>query len=135
MAGFIARQLSFDWDSTTLVGVRSRGVTMSNDMVDVTTDDDDGWRTLLATPGVKSVEIQLDFVTSDEVLIAEFFNANTTGETLQADLPSSLAVPGNFSGTYHLSNLEYSGDTGGELSMSATFMSSGEVTYTASAAS
>jgi TP901-1 family phage major tail protein len=108
---------------------------MSNDMVDVTTDDDSGWRTLLATPGLKSVEIQLDFITSDEVLIAEFFNASTTGETLQADLPSSLAVPGNLSGTYHLSNLEYSGDHDGAVEMSATFMSSGAVTYTASAAS
>lgn len=134
MAGFNGRSLTFDWDSTTLVGVRSRGVTMSNDMVDVTTDDDSGWRTLLATPGLKSLEIQLDFITSDEVLIAEFFNSSTTGETLQADLPSSLASPGNLSGTYHLSNLEYSGDHDGAVEMSATFMSSGAVTYTASSA-
>jgi TP901-1 family phage major tail protein len=135
MAGFNGRELTFDWDSTTLVGVRSRGVNMSNDMVDVTTDDDSGWRTLLATPGLKSVEVTLDGITSDEVLTAEFFNASTTGETMQCNLPSSLAVPGNLSGTFSLSGFEYSAAHDGALEFSATFMSSGAVTYTASAAS
>jgi len=132
---FNGRDFTFDWDATTLVGVRTRGVTMSNEMVDVTTDDDAGWRTLLATPGVKSIEVTISGISSDEVLIAEFFNASTTGETLQGDLPSSLAVPGNFSATYHLSSLEINGEHDGAVEFSATFMSSGAVTYTASAAS
>lgn len=131
---FNGRDFTFDWDSSTLVGVRTRGVTMSNEMVDVTTDDDAGWRTLLATPGVKSVEVTISGISSDEVLIAEFFNASTTGETLQGDLPSSLANPGNFSGTYHLSSFEINGEHDGAVEFSATFMSSGAVTYTASTA-
>lgn len=130
---FNGREFTFDWDSTTLVGVRSRGVTMSNEMVDVTTDDDSGWRTLLATPGVKSVEVTISGISSDEVLMAEFFNANTTGESLVGNLPSSLTTPGNLTGTYHLSSLETNGDHDGAVEFSATFMSSGEVTYTASA--
>lgn len=134
MAGFNGRDFTFDWDSSTLVGVRTRGVTMSNEMVDVTTDDDSGWRTLLATPGVKSIEVTISGISSDEVLIAEFFNASTTGETLQGDLPSSLNSPGNFSGTYHLSSFEINGEHDGAVEFSATFMSSGEVTYTASSA-
>lgn len=135
MAGFNGRTLTFDWNATTLVGVRSRGVTMNNEMVDVTTDDDSGWRTLLATPGVKSIEVTISGITSDEVLLAEFFNASTSGEILKADLPSSLAVPGNYSGTYHLSSFEHNGEHDGAVEFSATFMSSGAVTYTASAAS
>jgi TP901-1 family phage major tail protein len=134
MAGFNGREFTFDWDATTLVGVRSRGVTMSNDMVDVTTDDDAGWRTLLATPGMKAIEVTVSGISSDEVLIAEFFNASTTGETLQGDLPSSLASPGNLSGTFHLSSFEINGEHDGAVEFSATFMSSGEVTYTASSA-
>lgn len=134
MAGFNGRSLTIDWASTTLVGVRTRGVNMSNEMVDVTTDDDSGWRTLLATPGLKSVEVTVGGISSDEVLMAEFYNASTTGETLQIDLPSSLAVPGNMSGTFHLSSLEITGEHDGAVEFSATFMSSGTVTYTASAA-
>ena len=134
MAGFNGRELTIDWDATTLVGVRTRGVTNSNEMVDVTTDDDDGWRTLLATPGVKSVEVTVGGISSDEVLLAEFYNASTTGETLKIDLPSSLTTPGNVSGTFHLASFEITGEHDGAVEFSSTFQSSGAVTYTASSA-
>ena len=134
MAGFNGRELTIDWDGTTLVGVRTRGVTNSNEMVDVTTDDDNGWRTLLATPGVKSVEVTVGGISSDEVLLAEFYNASTTGETLQIDLPSSLASAGNISGTFHLASFEITGEHDGAVEFSSTFQSSGVVTYTASTA-
>jgi TP901-1 family phage major tail protein len=134
MAGFNGRSLTIDWDSVTLVGVRTRGVTNTNEMVDVTTDDDSGWRTLLATPGVKSVEVTVGGISSDEVLLAEFYNALTTGETLQIDLPSSLANPGNISGTFHLASFEVTGEHDGSVEFSSTFQSSGTVTYTASTA-
>ena len=134
MAGFNGRELTIDWDATTLVGVRTRGMTNSNEMVDVTTDDDSGWRKLLATPGVKNVEVSCSGISSDEVLLAEFYNASTTGETLKVNLPSSLASPGNVSGTFHLSSFETNGEHDGAVEFSATFMSSGAVTYTASAA-
>lgn len=133
MAGFNGRELTIDWDATTLVGVRTRGVTNSNEMVDVTTDDDSGWRTLLATPGVKSVEVTVGGISSDEVLLAEFYNASTTGETLKIDLPSSLTTPGNISGTFHLASFEITGEHDGAVEFSSTFQSSGAVTYTASA--
>lgn len=133
MAGFNGRELTIDWDATTLVGVRTRGVTNSNEMVDVTTDDDAGWRTLLATPAVKSVEVTVGGISSDEVLLAEFYNASTTGETLKIDLPSSLTTPGNVSGLFHLASFEITGEHDGAVEFSSTFQSSGAVTYTASA--
>lgn len=134
MAGFNGRDLTIAWDGTTLVGVRSRTISNTNEMVDVTTDDDAGWRKLLAEPGLKSVEVSINGITSDEVLLAEFYNASTTGETLATTLPSSLATPGNLSGTFHLSSFEQSGEHDGAYEFSATFMSSGAVTYTASSA-
>ena len=134
MSGFNGRQLTIDWDATTLVGVRTRGITNSNEMVDVTTDNDAGWRTLLATPGVKSVEATVGGISSDEVLLAEFYDASTTGETLKVDLPSSLTTPGNISGTFHLASFEITGEHDGAVEFSATFQSSGVVTYTASTA-
>jgi len=133
MSGFNGRDLTIDWNSTTLVGVRTRGVTNSNEMVDVTNDDDSGWRTLLATPGVKAVEVTVGGISSDEVLLAEFYNASTTGETLKVDLPSSLSNPGNISGTFHLASFEITGEHDGAVEFSSTFNSSGAVTYTASA--
>lgn len=134
MAGHSGRDLIINWDSTTLVGVRTRGISNSNEMVDVTTDDDNGWRTLLATPGVKSVEVTAGGISSDEVLLAEFYNASTTGETLAITLPTTLATAGSISGTFHLASFEVTGEHDGSVEFSATFQSSGAVTYTASSA-
>jgi TP901-1 family phage major tail protein len=128
MAGANGRALTIDWDSTTLVGVRTRGYTVTNDYVDVTTDDDDGWRTLLADPGLRSMEVTVGGISSDQVLIAEMFNASITGETLTVQLPTTT---GTLAGTFLLSSFEQTGEHDGAVEFSATFMSSGEVTYTA----
>lgn len=135
MAGFSGRAMTIDWSSTTLVGVRTRGFTVANEYVDVTTDDDNGWRTLLAQPGLRSVEVSAAGITSDEVLLAAIMAASVTGTTLDVNLPTSLAVPGSLSGTFLVSAYEKTGEHDGAVEFTATFMSSGAVTYTASAAS
>ena len=126
MAGANGRALQIKWDSVTLVGVRTKGWTATADLVDVTTDDDNGWRTLLATPGLRSVEVTVGGVSSDQVLINEFFNG--TGETLTGELPTTT---GTISGTFYLSSFEQTGEHDGAVEFSATFMSSGVVAYTA----
>lgn len=128
MAGANGRALTIDWDSVTLVGVRTRGYTITADYVDVTTDDDDGWRTLLADPGVRSVEVTVGGIASSQVLIAEIMKANITGEPLSIGLPTTT---GTLAGTFLCSSFEQSGETDGAVEFSATFMSSGVVTYTA----
>lgn len=132
MAGFNGRQLTIDWDSTTLVGVRSRTISATNDLVDVTTDDDSGWRKLLADPGLRSVEVSVSGITSDEVLIAECYAANLTSTTLKVTLPTDLTTAGGLSGSFLVSSFEQSGEHDGAYEFSATFMSDGEVSYTAS---
>lgn len=134
MAGFNGRQMTFDWDSVTIAGVQTRDVGRNNELVDVTSDDDNGWRTYLANPGVKAVEISLSGVTKDEVFVAEFYNASVTGETLTINLPSNLASPGNEEGTFMVQSFEQSGDHDGDIQFSVTLVSSGAVTYTASSA-
>lgn len=126
MAGANGRALQIKWDSVTLVGVRTKGWTATADLVDVTTDDDNGWRTLLATPGLRSVEVTVGGISSDQVLINEFFNG--TGKTLTGELPTTT---GTISGTFYLSSFEQTGEHDGAVEFSATFMSSGVVTYAA----
>lgn len=128
MAGANGRALTIDWDSTTLVGVRTKGYTLTNDYVDVTTDDDDGWRTLLADPGVRSVEVTVGGISSDQVLIAAMMAASVTAETLTVQLPTTT---GTLAGSFLVSSFEQTGETDGAVEFSATFMSSGAVTYTA----
>ena len=112
----------------TLAGVRTKGVTITNDHVDVTTDDHAGWRTLLATPGLRAVEVTVGGVTENQVLLAEVMKANITGEPLTINLPTTT---GTLAGTFFVSSYEDSGDHDGEVKFSATFMSSGPLVYTA----
>ena len=128
MAGANGRALTIDWDNVTLVGVRTKAYTITNDYVDVTTDDDDGWRTLLSDPGLRSVEVTVSGISSDQVLIAEMMKANITGEPLRVQLPTTT---GTLAGTFLASSFEQSGNHDGAVEFSATFMSSGVVTYTA----
>lgn len=129
MAGHNGREVVIDWDSVTLVGVRSRTFNISNDYVDVTTDDDAGWRTLLADPGLRSVEVTIGGVCSDQVLIAAIMAANVSGETLSITLPTATGA--SLSGTFLVSAFEGSANYDGAYEFSATFMSTGAVTYTA----
>jgi TP901-1 family phage major tail protein len=128
MAGANGRALTISWDSTTLVGVRTRGYTLTNDHVDVTTDDDSGWRTLLATPGMRSVEVTVGGVSSDQVLIAAMMASSVTGEAISIGLPTTT---GTLAGSFFVSSFEQNGEHDGAVEFSATFMSSGAVVYTA----
>lgn len=128
MAGTTGRSLQIDWASTTLVGVRSKGYTITNDYVDVTTDDDSGWRTLLANPGLRSVEVTVSGISSDQILIAEMMEATVDSETLTVQLPTTT---GTLAGSFLCSSFEQTGEHDGAVEFTATFMSSGTVTYTA----
>ena len=128
MAGTNGRNLTIDWDTVTLVGVRTKGYTITNDYVDVTTDDDDGWQTLLADPGLRSVEVTAGGISSDQVLLAEMMKSNITGEPLTVQLPTTT---GTLAGTFLVSSFEQTGEHDGAVEFTASFMSSGVVTYTA----
>lgn len=138
MAGFNGRSLVVDFNSTTLVGVQTKTFTATGEPVDVTTDDDAGWRTLLAEPGVRSIEVTVQGITSDEVLIAEIMTAagSFTLKNAEVDLAtgtaSGITTPGKLSGTFFVSSVGQTGNHDGAVEFSATLMSSGAITYTAS---
>lgn len=128
MAAANGRALTIDWDSVTIAGARTKGYTVTNDYVDVTTDDEDGWRTLLTDPGMRSVEVTVGGITKNQIILAEIMKANITGEPLTVQLPTTT---GTLAGTFVCSSFEESGEHDGAVEFSATFMSAGVVTYTA----
>lgn len=137
MSGFNGRLLTIDFDSTTLVGVKTRGFTINAEPVDVTNDDDSGWRTLLAEPGLRSVEIPVAGITSDEVLIAKIMETGTfTIDNAEILLATGVGqtTPGKLAGAFFLSTFEQTGEHDGSVEFTATLMSSGAITYTATVA-
>ncbi len=128
MAAASGRLLTITWDAVVLLGVRTRGFSITNDMIDVTTDDDVGWRKLLATPGLRAIEATVGGITQNQILLASIMEASITGETLVVNLPTTT---GTLTGTFFVSSYEENGEHDGAAEFTATFMSSGAVTYVA----
>lgn len=126
------RDMTVDFNSTTLVGVRNKGVSINNSPVDVTSDDDDGWQKLLAEPGKRTVEVSVSGVTEDEVLMAEVMTG-AGSFTLKSGVVNLATGSGTLTSNWFVSTLEHTGEHDGALEFSATLMSSGAVTYSASA--
>lgn len=134
-SGFNGRELTVDWEAVTIAGVRQKTVTVNNEMVDITSDDDAGWQTFLAVPGKRSLAWSISGVHSSETLLAAMMAANAsiaTG-TVLVNLPSSLSTPGSLSGEGVITSLELSGEHDGVFEFTVEIASSGAVTYTASA--
>lgn len=136
MAGFNGRKLTIDFNSTTLAAIRTRGFSISAEPVDVTTDDDTGQRVLLPDPGVRSAEINVAGITTDEVLIAEIM-AGIDGRTLQnatinlaTGTAAGVTTPGTIAGDFFVSSVENNGEHDGAVEFTATLMSAGPLTYT-----
>jgi predicted secreted protein len=129
--GYSGRGLTVSWDGTVLVGARTIGMTINSEPVDITTDDDAGVRTLLAQPGVRSVDLQVAGVVGDEVALAEVFATLATQdhEAVSVALPTGNGTVA-FSGM--MNNLQYNKAYDGTVEYTANIMSSGALTYTPS---
>lgn len=128
MAANVGRNLKLKTGSTVIAGVRTKGVSINGEPIDVTTDDDAGYRTLLAEAGQMALDISVDGITKDNELRAAM--ASDTTLTLTG---ASLEYPNGdtITGTFLLVSLEETGAYNDAVTFTASLQSSGQWTYTA----
>jgi predicted secreted protein len=128
--GFLGRDLSLQWGgnspSDALLGVREKGIEINGEAVDVTSDDNDGWRTLLSEPGQKEVTLSLSGVTKDNRLKSDWFN-NRRVQPAILTYPDGATITGNF----YLASFNETGTYNEATTFEAELQSTGEVTYSA----
>lgn len=128
MAGSAGRNLVLkDGGTTTIAAIKTKSVTINNEIIDISTDDSAGWRELLAVPGQKSIDISFDGITTDDVLrekVMSTTDVSYSGMTI--DYPDGSKL----TGTFMLVNLEDSGTYNDAVTFSGSLQSSGEVTAT-----
>lgn len=132
-SGFNGRKLTIDWETVTIVGVKSKTLTLTNDYPDITSDDDAGYQTYLAIPGRRSFEVKVSGVHSSETLLAAMVAADAsiaTG-TVTVNLPSA-GTAGDVEGEGVIMSLELNGEDPDAVQFSITIASSGAFAYTAS---
>ena len=137
MAAAASRDLIIKKNAVRWLGITSKGVSIAKEAIDITSDEDNGYRTLLDDVGSKTLDISFSGVTKDTTIRTLI---NTDGSQLYTDItvefpPVSAQTTGDtISGSFFLNSVsETGGDSNGTISFDGALQSSGEWTYTAGA--
>jgi predicted secreted protein len=125
-AGTVGRNIILTMAGDPIAGVQSKDLTVNNEPLDVTDDDSEGYRLLMAEPGNRSLDISVSGVTKNlELLRAISLNDSQIYAFLFTwEDGSTLAVDAFFQ------NFSETGETGSAATFQASFQSSGEWTFT-----
>lgn len=127
MAGEYGRKVAFTWESSPVLGVREKSLTVNGEPVNVTSDEDDGVQVLLAEDAETSVQIELSGVTKDAI----FKEAKLAGgASLQGTASLTYTDGGVLSGTFQLGPYSEGIPYNEAVTFTQTLMSTGAVTYT-----
>ena len=127
MAASAGRELLIKKGVSVIAGVRTKTVTINGEPIDITSDDDSGFRTMLATAGLRSIDLSVEGVTKDSTLRAIVAGVSSQLLTdITVEYPNGDTIEGDF----YLVNIEESGEYQDALTFSASLQSSGAFTYT-----
>ena len=127
MAASSGRELLIKKGASVIAGVRTKTVTINGEPIDVTTDDDSGFRTLLADPATRSIDLSVEGITKDASLRAIVAGA---GPQLLTDITIEYPNGDVISGDFYLVSVEESGEYQDAVTFTASLQSSGAFTYT-----
>jgi predicted secreted protein len=125
MTGIAGRSVAFTWNSAAVLGIREKGVNLDGAEIDVTSDENSGWQTLLAAAGQNAVTVSLSGVTKDKRLKNDWFALTRTR-------PAVLTYPDGsvLSGTFYLASFKESNPYNDAQTFDAELKSTGTVTWT-----
>lgn len=130
MSALAGRQIVFQWGDESpqpeIQGVREKGVNLNGEAIDTTSDDDDGWRSLLSVPAENQVDISLSGVTKSARLRNDWF-AGTRMQSATITYLDGSVITGNF----YLASYQETATYNDAVAFEATLQSSGLVSYTA----
>ena len=108
-----------------ILGMREKGITAAGEVVDVTTDDDDGFARKLGTFGQKQITISLSGLPTNEVLRDAWFGGNIV-DTYTIIWPDGAMLVGEFI----QANYNPTGNYNDAVSISVELQSTGEWQFT-----
>ena len=130
MTAFVGRLLAITRTGSgpgpaALTGRMTKTLNLNNGEIDITSDDDNGFRTLLETAAVRSVDIAIEGVLKDDEVLALLADGPIQG-TYSVD----FGAIGTLAGTFQFADIELGAEHNGYTSYSLTMKSSGAFTYT-----
>jgi TP901-1 family phage major tail protein len=132
MAAQVGRKVTFtpEVGGAAVIGARTKSITLNNESIDITTDDDTGFRTLLGEdPAMRSLDLSIEGVLKDAALI----ELAMSGSMLIAGYTLDIPGIGEFVGDFYFGSVEIGASYNEAVTFSATVQSSGSFTFTADA--
>jgi predicted secreted protein len=126
MAAASGREIFVSRGATRILGGRAKSLNLNGEPVDVTTDDELGWRTLLAQFGVRSVDAEVQGVLKDDVVIDAWFDNTVEAFTV------TITGIGTFTGSFKMVNVPITGSHDGAIEYTGSLQSSGAIVFTPS---
>ena len=133
MAKKVGRKLLIKKGGTAIAAVRTKGVAWAGEPIDVTTDDDAGFRTLLSdSEGQEQIDLSVEGVMTDSIL-RDIALAPGTSKFLTDITLEWLDTGETISGDFKLNSYEESAPYNEAMTFTASLQSSGQWVYTPSA--
>ena len=125
--GFAGRQVTLTMGGVGNIAITTKGLSVNNEMIDVTSDKSDGWATALAEPGQRSIEISFSGAVEDLNLLMSAVNNTSQIYACVLTYPDGSTVDGDFG----FGSFSDTGDYNEKYTFEASLASSGKVTFTA----
>lgn len=129
MTAFVGRKATITKGATPIAAIRTRTVSINNEPVDITSDDDNGFRTLLQNPGTKTLDLSIEGVAKDATLLTSVMSTTDIIETLSILFPTIGTIAGDFV----VASFEVAAPYNEAATFTASLQSSGAFTFTPAA--
>ena len=125
MTAFVGRKATITKGATPIAAIRTRTVSINNEPVDITSDDDNGFRTLLQDPGTKTLDLSIEGVAKDATLLTSVMSTTDIIETLSILFPTIGTIAGDFV----VASFELAAPYNEAATFTASMQSSGAFTF------
>lgn len=128
--GLLNRDISITVGGETALGIVTGDFTISNSAVEVTDNQSNGFRELLAKGGMKNLDLAISGDVKDYALLDTLFET-TQMVNCVVDLGDGATTDSNLTFDALITELTFGGSANEKVEFSATLLSSGAITYTA----
>lgn len=123
--GFASRTVLVKNKDGVVAGVRTKTITFEGEPIDTTSDENNGWRNLIATYGTRGMTISVEGVVKSHSLKTAALSQAVMND-ISMEWPDGYLVQGDFA----MANYTETGSFDGEMTFSCEFRSTGPITYT-----
>jgi len=119
--GYPGRTLIIKRNGAVVGAVVSKSISINDEPIDVTTDEDSGFRVLLDEPGTRSIDISYEGVLRSDLLIRDVAGGGSTIADVDIEFPTGMVIRGKF----RINGMELSGGLSDKIAFSGTMQSTG----------